>query len=159
MRKLPIAIAVGALAISVAAVPAVAKPGPKNVGGTVTVVASPTTIEPTTTTVAVSGNVKANSSCRKNRTVRFSYVDANGTTALTETAVTRSNGDYSATLPKPTTTVPVPASVTLVATVDEAVRVTKGQSKGKGKKKGHKKGKAKKFNCLSATAQTPLTVN
>ena len=106
--------------------------------------------------MAVSGNVKANSSCRKNRTVRFSYVDAAGTTALTETAVTGPNGDYSATLPKPTTT--GPASVTLMATVDEAVRSTKGQSKGKGKKKGHKK-KAKKFNCLSATGQTTLTVN
>jgi hypothetical protein len=161
MRKLPIAIAVGALAVSVAAVPAIAKPGPKgakNVVSTITLVASPTTIEPTTETVAVSGNIKANSSCRKNRTVHFSYEDENGTTALTETAVTGPNGDYSATLPKPTTTVPVPASVTLVATVDEALRVTKGQSKGKGKKKGHKK-KAKKFNCLGATAQTALTVN
>jgi hypothetical protein len=158
MRKLSIAIAVGALAVAVAAVPAVAKPGPKgpkNVGGTVTVVATPTTIELTTTTVAVSGNVQANSSCRKNRTVRFSYVDAAGTTALTETAVTGPNGSYSATLPKPTTT--GPASVTLVATVDEAVRTNKGSSKGK--KKGHKKGKAKKFNCLSVTGQTTLTVN
>ena len=155
MRKLPIAITVCALAVSLAAAPAVAKKGPKNVSSTITVVASPTTIEPTTTTVAVSGNVKASSSCRKNRTVRFSYVDT-GTTVLTETAVTGPNGDYSVTLPKPTTT--GPASVTLIATVDEAVRTTQGQSKGKGKKKGHKK-KAKKFNCLSATAQTALTVN
>ena len=138
----------------------IAKPGPKapkGVASTITVSATPTTIEPTTTTVAVSGNVGASSSCRKNRTVRFSYMDASGTTALTETAVTGPNGDYSATLPKPTTT--GPATATLMATVDEAIRVTKGQSKGKGKKKGHKKGKAKKFNCLSATAQTALTVN
>ena len=109
MRKLPIAIAVGALAVCVAVAPAVAKPGPKapkDVASTITVVASPTTIEAATTTVAVSGNVKANSSCRKNRTVRFSYTDATGTTALTETAVTGPNGDYSATLPKPTTTGP-----------------------------------------------------
>jgi hypothetical protein len=158
MRKLPIAIAVGALAVSLAAVPAVAKPGPKapkNVGATVTILASPTTIETTTTTVAVTGNVKAGSSCRKNRTVRFSYVDTAGTTALTETALTGPNGDYSVTLPKPTTT--GPASVTLMATVDEAVRTNKGSSKGK--KKGHKKGKAKKFNCLEVTGQTTLTVN
>ncbi len=160
MRKLPVAIAVGVLAVSLAAAPTViAKPGPKgpkNVGGTITVVATPSTIETTTTTVAASGNVKANSSCRKNRTVRFSYVDSAGTTVLTETAVTGPNGDYSATLPKPTTT--GPATVNLVATVDEAVRRTKGQSKGKGKKKGHGK-KAKKFNCLSATGQSTLTVN
>jgi hypothetical protein len=156
MRKLPIAIAVGALAVSLAAAPAVvAKKGPKDVGGTVTVTATPSTIELTTTTVAVSGNVQAGSSCRKNRTVRFSYVDSTGTTALTETAVTKPNGDYSATLPKPTTT--GPSTATLVATVDQAVRTNKGSSKGK--KKGHKKGKAKKFNCLEITGQTTLTVN
>jgi hypothetical protein len=159
MRKLPIAIAVGVLAISLAAAPAVvAKPGaksPKNVGGAVTVVPTPTTIEDTTTTVVVTGNVKANSSCRKNRTVRFSYTDAGGTTVLAETAVTRSNGSYSVTLPKPTTT--GPATATLTATVDQAIRKHKGSSKGK--KKGHKKGKAKKFNCLEATGTATLTVN
>ena len=156
MRKLPIAIAVCALAVSLTAATAVAKKGPKDVASTVTLVASPTTIEPTTTTVAVSGNVKANSSCRKNRTVSFSY-DASGViTVLSETAVTKSNGNYSVTLPKPTTT--GPATVTLIATVEQAVRKTKGESKGKGKKKGHGK-KAKKFNCLEGTAQTALTVN
>jgi hypothetical protein len=157
MRKLSIAIAVGVLAVSLAAAPAVvAKKGPKDVGGTVTVTATPSTIELTTTTVAVTGNVQSSSSCRKNRTVRFSYVDSGGaSTALTETAVTKPNGDYSATLPKPTTV--GPTTVNLVATVDAAVRTTKGSSKGK--KKGHKKGKAKKFNCLSLTGQTPLTVN
>ena len=157
MRKLSIAIAVGALAVCLAVAPAAAKPGPKapkDVASTVTLVATPTTIDAATTTVAVSGNVKANSSCRKNRTVSFSYTDASGTTAV-GTAVTGPNGDYSATLPKPTTT--GPATVTLTATVAEAIRVTKGQSKGKGKKKGHGK-KARKFNCLSGTASSVLTV-
>jgi hypothetical protein len=158
MRKLPITIAVGVLAISLAAAPAIAKPGPKapkGVSGTVTVVPTPTTIETTTTTVAVTGNVSASSSCRKNRTVRFSYTDAAGTTALTETAVTGPNGDYTVTLPKPTTT--GPATVTLTAKVDQATRTNKGSSKGK--KKGHKKGKAKKFTCLEATGTATLTVN
>ena len=159
MRKLPIAIAVGALAVSLAVAPAsIAKPGPKapkDVGGTVSVVANPSTIETTTTTVAVTGNVLANSSCRKGRTVRFSYTDSTGTTLLTETAVTGPNGDYSVTLPKPTTT--GPSTATLTATVDQAFRTNKGSAKGK--KKGHKKGKAKKFNCLSITGQATLTVN
>ena len=162
MRKLPIAIAAGVLALSLAAAPAVvAKPGPKspkspkNVGGTVTVVPTPTTIEEATTTVAVTGNVKAKSSCRKNRTVRFSYTDASGTTVLAETAVTKPNGNYSVTLPKPSTT--GPATATLTATVDQTVRKTKGSSKGK--KKGHKKGKARKFNCLEVTGTATLTVN
>lgn len=158
MRKHFTVIAVAALAVSLAAAPSViAKKGPKDVGGTVTVVPVPSTIEVSTTTVAMTGNVAASSSCRKDRTVHFSYTDSTGTTALTETAVTKPNGDYSVTLPKPTTT--GPASVTLTATVDQAVRVTKGQSKGKGKKKGHAKGKARKFNCLGATAQSVLTVN
>lgn len=158
MRKIFTAIAVGALAVSLAAAPSViAKKGPKDVGGTVTVAATPSTIQAATTAVAVRGNVAASSSCRKSRTVRFSYVDGAGTTALTETAVTKPNGDYSATLPKPSTA--GPASVTLVATVDQTVRTTKGESKGKGKKKGHAKGKARKFNCLSTTGQAVLTVN
>jgi hypothetical protein len=159
MRKLITAIGVGMLAIGLAAAPSgLAKPGPKgakNAATTVTFTATPSTIEAATTTLAVSGNVKANSSCRKNRTVRFSYTDANGEAALTETAVTRPNGDFSATLPKPATV--GPATVTLTAKVDAAVRTTKGSSKGK--KKGHKKGKAKKFNCLEGTGTQTLTVN
>ena len=155
MRKLYTAIAVCALAGSLAAAPgAIAKKGPKDVISTLTLVATPTTIEATTTSVALSGNVAANSSCRKNRTVSFSYTPEGGTaTPVGTPVVTGPNGDFSATLtPPPSTT------GTLTATVAAAQRLTKGQSKGKGKKKGHKK-KAKKFNCLSATAQTALTVN
>ena len=156
MRRTVIAIAIGALAVGLTAAPgALAKKGPKNVGGTVTVVAAPSVIEPTTTTVAVKGNVKANSSCRKGRTVGFSYDDGTGPVALAETAVTKSNGDYKVTLPKPTTA--GPGVVTLTATVEETVRKVKGGSKGK--KKGHKKGKAKKFNCLELSGQTALTIN
>lgn len=153
MRRIAIATAVSVLAVGLTAAPGVlAKKGPKQVGGTVTVTATPSTIETTTTTVAVSGNVKSSSSCRKGRTVRFSYTDPSGTTPLAETAVTKPNGDFSATLPKPLTA--GPASVTLTATVDQATR----KLKGKGKKKGHAKGKARKFDCLSISGQTVLTV-
>jgi hypothetical protein len=156
MQRIVIAIAVGALAVGLTAAPvAVAKKGPKDVGGTVTVAATPSTIELGTTTLAVEGNVKTDSSCRKSRTVRFSYDDGTGPVALAETVVTKSNGDYEVTLPKPTAL--GPAQVTLTATVDQTVRKVKGGSKGK--KKGHKKGKAKKFNCLEISGSATLTVN
>src|SRR5262245_45795480 len=121
MRKLSIAILVGALAGSLAVAPSVvAKQGPKEVVSTLSLVATPTTIDATTTGVTVSGNVAANSSCRKSRAITFSYTDAGGTTQV-GTATTGPNGDFSASLPKPTTT--GPASVTLTASVAAAQRV------------------------------------
>jgi hypothetical protein len=153
MRKLITAIAVGALAVGLTVAPgAVAKKGPKQVSGTVSVVATPSTITPTTTTVTATGNVKANSSCRKDRTVRFTYLSGNGAvTPLAETAETRSNGDYSVVLPKPADA--APATVTLQATVDQATRKVGSKKKGKKTKKG------RKFNCLELTGQsTPLSV-
>jgi hypothetical protein len=148
-----IAVAVGALAVGITVAPsAVAKKGPKQVSGTVTVVPTPTTITPATTTLTVNGNVAATSSCRKDRTVRFAYVNGTTVTPLAETTVTRSNGDYTVVLPKPTDA--APATVTLRATVDSAIR--KVGSKKKGKK--HKKGRP--FNCLEITGQSsPLTVS
>ena len=154
MRKLITMIAVGALAAGAVAAPsAIAKPAPKQVSGTVSVTPTPTTITTTTTTVSVSGNVAANSSCRKDRTVRFSYV--NGTTGavtpLATTAITGSNGDYTAVLPKPTDA--APASVTLRATVDQATRKVGSKKKGKKAKKG------RQFICMEVTGQSvPLTV-
>ena len=56
-----------------------------------------------TTSVTATGNVAANSSCRKERLIHFVWV-TNGTgaeTVLAETATTKSNGDFSATVPKP----------------------------------------------------------
>jgi hypothetical protein len=151
MRKLFIAIAVGALAACLAVAPAaIAKKGPKLVSGAVTVAATPSTVTPATTTITVTGNVKANSSCRKDRTVRFSYVGAGGTTALTETAETRSNGDFTAVLPKPADA--APATVMLRASVDETDRKVGGKKKGKKSKKG------RKITCLSAQGEATLTV-
>ena len=51
--------------------------------------------------------------------------------------MTKPNGDYSVTLPKPTTT--GPATVTLIATVEEAVRKNKGES-SQGQEEGPQEG-------------------
>jgi len=152
MRKFIVMAAIGALAVGMTAAPAaLAKKGPKQVSSTVTVAATPTTITPEVTTVTVTGNVAATSSCGKDRTVRFAYVNGTTVTPLAQTAITGPNGDYTAVLPKPTDA--APATVTVRATVDPAVR--KVGSKKKGKK--NKKGRA--FNCLGATADSaPLTV-
>src|SRR5688500_9836690 len=93
MRKLITAIALSALATGLMAAPsAIAVKAPKPVPATVTVVPTPTTIAPETTNVNVSGNVSATSSCRKDRTVRFAYVNTTTSvvTPLAETAVTGS---------------------------------------------------------------------
>jgi hypothetical protein len=153
MKKLAMMIAIGALAVGMTAAPgAIAKKAPKQVSGTVSVAPTPTTITPETTTVTVTGNVASNSSCRKGRTVRFSYVNGTTVTPLAETAVTTNNGSYSAVLPKPTDA--APASVTLRATVDSAIRKVGSKKKGKKAKKG------RAFNCLEITGDsTALTVS
>jgi hypothetical protein len=124
------------------------------VAATVSVLPTPTTISPTTTTVTVTGNVSSSSSCRKDRTVRFAYVnsDTSVVTPLAETAVTGSNGDYTAVLPKPTDV--APATLTLRATVDQVIRKVGSKKKGKKDKKG------RQFDCLTTTADSaPLTVS
>jgi hypothetical protein len=156
MRRIISATAVCAMAIGLVAAPGVvAKAPPKQVPGTVSVNVTPTTITATTTTVTATGNVAASSSCRKDRLVRFAYV--NGTTGvvtpLATTAITGPNGDYTAVLPKPTDTNPPTSSVTLRATVDQSVR--KVGSKKKGKK--HKKGR--QFVCMEVTGQSgPIAI-
>jgi hypothetical protein len=125
--------------------------GTKQVPGTVSVTVTPTTIDATTTTVTATGNVFATSSCRKDRTVRFAYVNGTTVTPLAQTAVTGPNGDYTAVLPKPTDT--GPATVSLRATVDQAIRKVGSKKKGKKKKRG------RQFNCMEATGQSgALTV-
>lgn len=162
MRKLFTASAVCALAVGLTVAPgAIGKKTVKQVSGTVTVAATPTTIEPTTTAVVVTGNVKANSSCRKNRTVRFSYMSGLGVvTPSAVTVETRSNGNFTASLEKPPTDADGTTSV--VATVDQTLRTKKLKGKKKGAAKGKKKGKVKKrkFNCLEISGQSaPLTVS
>jgi hypothetical protein len=157
MKKLISACAVCAVAVGLVAVPgALGVKSAKQVGGTVSVNVTPSTFttgDTSVTTATVSGNVASNSSCRKARTVHFAYVNGTTVTPLVETAITRSNGDYTATVPRPTDTNPPTASVTLRATVDAAIRKVGSKKKGKKAKKG------RAFNCLSITGDSaPITI-
>ena len=155
MRKIMTAGFVCLLVAGLAVAPgALAKKGPKRVSGTVTVTATNPPAGSTTTTAT--GNVKANSSCRKNRTVHLSLLKADGTPASSEVVTTtRSNGDYTATITAPAQPAPVPPAMTsppttytLKATVDQVNRKS-----GKGKK-------AKKFVCLAIeSAPVAITVS
>jgi hypothetical protein len=154
MKKLISACAVCALAVGLVAVPnALGVKSAKQVGGTVSVTASPTTIDATTTTVAASGSVASSSGCKKDRTVHFAYVNGATVTPLAETATTKGNGSYDATLPKPTDTNPPTTSVVLRATVDPLTRKVGSKKKGKKTKKG------RAFNCLQLTGDSaPIAI-
>ena len=152
MRKLITATAVCALAVGLTTAPgAIGKKTVKQVVSTVTVSATPTSdAVGATTAVNVMGNVQANSSCRKNRTVHFAYVTGGVAGAEVGTPVTTGpNGDFSATLPPPFPLVDGTAQVR--ATVDETPRTKTIKGKKKGANKGKKKGATnkRKFNCLS----------
>jgi hypothetical protein len=157
MRKIIGASAVCALAIGLVAAPAGAVKAPKQVSGTVSVLVSPNPVPSTATSVTASGNVAASSSCRKDRTVRFQYVNtATGAVEpLAVTAVTRPNGDYSATLPRPAAPTPpatLPQTYVLQASVDQTTRKVGSKKKGKKTKKG------RQFICLQITGQSsPVT--
>jgi hypothetical protein len=154
MKKLISAGAICAVAVAVVAVPsALGVKSPKQVGGTVSVNVTPTTVDATTTSVTASGGVSSNSGCKKNRTIHFAYV--NGTTVgpVVGTTETGSNGKYSVTLPKPTDTNPPTASVVLRATVDQVIRKVGSKKKGKKTKKG------RRFDCLQITGDSgPIAI-
>jgi hypothetical protein len=153
MRKLWSAIAIGLLATSLAvAVTAIAKgpKSPKQAAGSVSVVATPSTLGAADTATTVTGNLMSNSGCRKDRLVRFAYTGTGGTTQLAQTTETRSNGDFTAVLPRPMDT--APATVTLQVSVDQADRKVGSKKKGKKQKKG------RRITCLAATGQTTLTL-
>lgn len=150
MRKLISVCAVCAMAVAVVAVPnALGVKSAKQVGGTVSVSVTPTTVDATTTGVTASGRVASNSSCKKGRTVHFAYV--NGTTVGPEVGMTstRSSGKYTVDVPPPTDTNPPTASVVLRATVDQVTR------KVGSKKKGQKTKKGRRFDCLQLTGDSP----
>ena len=145
MRKLISAAAVCAVAVGLVAVPnALAVAGPKPVLGTVTVGESPNPLADTQTTVAVTGNVASNSSCRKFRTVNFDWVvGANAPVdAVPATTVTGPNGDFSASLQRPPATSATASSVILRVTVDQAFRKIGGKKKSR-----REKLKGRKFDC------------
>ncbi len=162
MKKPLSAVAVCALAIGLVAVPgALGAKTVKQVVSTVTVSATPTTIDPTTTAVNVTGNVAANSSCRKDRTVNFYYVTGGVQGPLVGGPVqTGPNGDFSATLLPPPTD--ADGTTQVRAIVDETIRTKKVKGKKKGAGKGKKKGaiKKRKFNCLAGQGDSNvLTVS
>ena len=154
MRKLlgatAICLLAGAAIISATAVGKGPKAQPKQVAGTLSVLATPSTLGTADAATTATGNLKSNSGCRKDRVVRFSYTGSAGTTQLAETAETRSNGDFSAVLPRPTDM--APATVTLLVSVDQADRRVGSKKKGKKQKKG------RKIVCLAASGQTTLTL-
>jgi len=153
MRKLVTAIAVGALAVGLTAAPsALAKKSVKQVASHVTVAAVPTA--GATTAVNVSGNVKANSSCRKHRTVHFFYLIGGVQGPEVGSIETRSNGDFMTSLPGPSPLVDGTAQVRAI--VEEGLRTKKVRGKKKGASKGKKKGatKKRKFNCQEGTGDT-----
>jgi hypothetical protein len=158
MRRIISAGAVCAMAIGLVVAPsAVGKAAPKQVSGAVSVLVSPNPVPFTTTVVTASGNVAASSSCRKDRTVRFQYVNTRtgAVEPLAVTAVTRSNGDYTASLPRPAVPTPpatLPQTYVLQATVDQTERKVGSKKKGKKKKRG------RQFICLQVSGQSsPVT--
>ena len=152
MRKIIGASAICALAIGLVAVPGVAaKKGPKQVSGTVSVFVVPNPVPTGTTLVTASGNVKANSSCRKDRDVLLTqWVDtvtgATSPTGLATTVETGPNGDYSTPVMAPT----VAGTYVLQAFVDDEFRKVGSKKKGKKTKKG------RQFNCMEVTGQSPI---
>ena len=85
----------------------------RQVSGTVTVTA-PSPPAGTTTTTAT-GNVKAQASCRKDRTVHLTLLKADGTAASPEViTTTRSNGDFTATITAPAQPAPTPPATTIL---------------------------------------------
>jgi hypothetical protein len=159
MRKLISAGVVCALAIGLVAVPgAVAKLSVKNVGGTVSVNVTPTTVTTTSegpppvvspSTLTVTGNVASNSGCRKDRTVHLYNSSAPGVDLTGSPVVTGSNGDYSATIPSPTTD-----GQTILVKVDQAFRKFASKRKGKKAKRGRTA-----FNCMELNGSSgPITV-
>ena len=154
MKKLISATVVCVVAIGLVAVPgALGVKSPKLVVSTVNVGVSPIPLANTTTTVAVTGNVAANSSCRPARTVHFSWVSNGVAGPEVGSAVTRSNGDFSATLPRPTDTFPATSSVSLRTTVDQVTRKVGSKKKGKKTKRG------RVFECLGTSADVPVTLS
>ena len=157
MKKLISACAVCAVAVGLVAVPnALGVKSAKQVGGTVSVNVTPTTFttgDTSVTTATVSGNVASNSGCKKDRTVHFAYVNGATVTPLAETATTKGNGAYTATVPKPTDTNPPTTSVVLRATVDQTIRKVGSKKKGKKTKKG------RAFNCLTFSGDSaPIAI-
>jgi hypothetical protein len=150
MKKLISAAAVCAVAVGLVAVPgALAVKSPKLVGGTVSVNVTPNPLPDATTTVTATGNVASNSSCRKDRDVTFSWVNGSTVTPATGAATTGPNGNYTATVSRPTDT-----STTALSGVVLRANVAQTFRKVGSKKKGKKNKKGRQFNCVAFTGDS-----
>jgi hypothetical protein len=106
MRKVQIAVALGAVAITaVAAASGAAAKGATEVNGSVAIIATPIdetvppATKPTTTQVIVTGKVKAREACRSRRKIEFIEVTPSGSYVQAITAVSSRKGSFTATLP------------------------------------------------------------
>jgi hypothetical protein len=146
MRKPPAAIAACALVLGLtAAVAAAGEANPREVSALVSVVATPSTVTPATTTVTASGNVQAKRGCRRSRRIRLAYdVDViQNQTPDTQlgTVTTNSDGNFTAVVPKPTQA-RADKTVTLFASVKRKIRKKSGRD----------------IKCLDTRSGTTLTV-
>jgi hypothetical protein len=132
MRKVQAAAALSAVAIvAICAASGAAAQGPEKVHGKVAVFATPTNeiVPPATkaktTTVTVTGKVKAKSSCLTGRKIQFTEVTPSGSYTQSVTAVSSRNGSYTATLPFNSTGLTSKANGTAVTVSATATQVTR----------------------------------
>jgi hypothetical protein len=131
MRKVFAAAALAAVAIVVlgAAVGAAAK-GPLKVHGKLSVLATPTNTTDSkgktkTTSVTVTGKVKAKSACLSGRKITFTEVTPSGSYPQSVTAVSNGKGSWTATLPFVSTGLTSKANGTAVTVSATATQVSR----------------------------------
>jgi hypothetical protein len=147
MRKVHAAAALSAVAIlAVVAASGAAAQGPEKVHGKVALTATPTNevVPPSTkqktTTVTVTGKVKAKSTCLAGRKIVFTEVTPSGSYTQSVTAVSSRNGSFTATLPFDSTGLTSKANGTAVTVSATATQVTRKD-----------KDSGEKIRCLEAS--------
>lgn len=131
MRKMYAAAALGAVAIvAVPAASGAATKGPLKVHGKVSVLATPINTTDSkgktkTTSVTVTGKVKAKGACLSGRKITFFEVTPSGSYPQSVTAVSNGKGSYTATLPFVSTGLTSKANGTAVTVSATATQVTR----------------------------------
>jgi hypothetical protein len=154
MRKVFAAAALGAVAIVAldAAVGAAAK-GPLKVHGKVSVFATPTNAvdsngKSKTTSIEVTGKVKARAACLAGRKIEFTEVTPSGSYVQSVTATTSRNGSFSASLPFTSTGLTSKANGTAVTMSATARQITRTD-----------KDSGEKVKCLEASGINDFTAS
>jgi hypothetical protein len=131
MRKVHVAVALGAVALfAVVAASGAAAQGPLKVHGKAAVYATPiNTVDSNgktkTTSVEVTGKVKAQSACLAGRKIVFTEVTPSGSYVQTVTAVSTRNGSFTASLPFTSAGLTSKANGTAVTLSATATQVTR----------------------------------